>query len=101
PNPLASVYHASVKGKVVLDICRYLVRAAKSSEALTSEFLYVLEMLGLRHVNEPISMTWLPRVNGPSVVLTPEENFKWLMVQSLHATNNFGIAWDDPFFVVE
>lgn len=98
PNPMALVYRPSIKGKVVLDICRSLVTAAKSDGGVTSELLYVLEILGLRHVSEPIPMDWLPEADGSFTALTPEDLFKGLVTQSLYATDRFGIEWGEAFF---
>ncbi|GAA2436776.1 hypothetical protein GCM10010421_28180 [Streptomyces glaucus] len=69
PNPMALAYRPSVKGEVVLDICRILTETAKPDGDVTSEFLYVLEVLGLRCASEPISMTWLPGLTGHSLPL--------------------------------
>ncbi|MGA5727079.1 hypothetical protein ACPCI1_00365 [Streptomyces seoulensis] len=98
PNPMALAYRASIKGKVVLDICRSLVMAVKSNTGLTPEFLYVLEVLGLRYVGESIPMEWLPEADGSFTPLTPEDLFKGLVTESLWATKNFGIDWGEPYF---
>lgn len=98
PHPMASMYVPSVKGKVILDICRSLVVGAKPGFGVTSEFLYILDILGLRHVGDPIPNNWIPEVSGPFVVPTPEDRFRGLVVQSVAATNTFGIEWGDPFF---
>ncbi|WP_432587365.1 HTH domain-containing protein [Streptomyces sp. HD1123-B1] len=102
PNPKASMYEASVKGKVVLDICRSLVMARKPGDGITPEMLYVLEILGVRYVDEPISDAWmLAGPSGPFTPLGPEDRFKSLVVQSIYATKTFGIEWGAPFFSSE
>ncbi|MYT13347.1 MULTISPECIES: HTH domain-containing protein [unclassified Streptomyces] len=89
-------YQPSVKGKVVLDICRSLVMAANSDVGVTPEFQYVLEVLGMRYVREPVPLHWCP--SGLPATLAPEEQFKGLVCESRNATNIFGIEWSRPFF---
>ncbi|MGI5349920.1 hypothetical protein ACQEU8_17300 [Streptomyces sp. CA-250714] len=101
PSPVASMYEASTKGKVALDICRSLALATVRPEnGLTSEFLYILEILGIQYANESISDEWMlgepdrPPFTAPS----PQERFKRLVLQALYATENFGVEWAEPFF---
>lgn len=98
PNPSALVYRVSIKGKVVLDICRSLVMSVKGTRGLTPEFLYVLEVLGIRFVDESIPRDWLPEADGTFTAISPEDLFKGLVTDSLWATDNFGIDWGEAFF---
>ncbi|MFE5913574.1 MarR family transcriptional regulator [Streptomyces wedmorensis] len=101
PNPLASRYQTSIKGKVILDICRSLVLATQPDHGVTGEFLYILELLGLNYV-ENISGDLLNEwPSGPYATPSPEDLFKGLVVQSISATEQFGIDWSETYFETE
>ncbi|MFE0894232.1 MarR family transcriptional regulator [Streptomyces rochei] len=97
PKMHAQMYEVSTKGKVILDICRSLALATEPQARLASELIYVLEILGFEFTDEPISFG-LDSLVAPDEGPSPKGLFKDLVIQSVLATENFGIDWQGPFF---
>ncbi|MFC9428309.1 MarR family transcriptional regulator [Streptomyces sp. NPDC056987] len=97
PKMHAQMYAVSTKGKVILDVCRSLALAAEPENGLTSELIYVLEVLGFEFTDEPIPLG-LESLAGFDEGPSPRGLFKDLVIQSVQATENFGIDWQGPFF---
>ncbi|WP_169750055.1 DeoR family transcriptional regulator [Streptosporangium amethystogenes] len=99
PNRGAQMYRVSTKGRVLLDLCRELANAVQAGNPLTLELIYLMELLGLEYVEGEVTEEWLmSRAENPFKPLSPEELFKRMAFQILHATENFGITWQKPFF---
>ncbi|GLX96215.1 DeoR family transcriptional regulator [Herbidospora sp. NBRC 101105] len=99
PNPSAQMYQTSLRGKVILDICRALFLATRSEDTgLTEEMIYILEVLGLEYM-EKLSREWRSATSDdPLAAPTAKELFEGLVDQALWATKQFDLEWSESYF---